>query len=135
MRLRKAAVYAISATIHIAEHRHDGPVGARVIAEAHDLPFEYLSKILQQLVKAGLLISETGRRGGFELGRPAGEITLLQVVEAIGGPSEAVNIIPDEGPRSTHVRERLAVLSDELREHARQRLDSTTLLSLMGRSG
>lgn len=57
------------------------------LAQHYDLPSAYLSKQLKTLVRAGLLAATTGPRGGFRLARPAGEITLLQIVEAVDGSS------------------------------------------------
>ncbi|MFF3030972.1 RrF2 family transcriptional regulator [Streptomyces rubiginosohelvolus] len=55
------------------------------LAEGNDLPRPYLNKQLQQQVKAGLLTSVPGARGGFLLARPAESITLLDVFDAIEG--------------------------------------------------
>ncbi|MEV4110673.1 Rrf2 family transcriptional regulator [Nonomuraea sp. NPDC049695] len=57
------------------------------LAQYYDLPAPYLAKQLQALVKAGVLAATTGPRGGFRLARPASEITLLQIVEAVDGTS------------------------------------------------
>ncbi|SDL67419.1 RrF2 family transcriptional regulator [Nonomuraea jiangxiensis] len=57
------------------------------LAQYFDLPAPYLAKQLKALVKAGLLAATTGPRGGFRLARPAAEITLLQIVEAVDGTS------------------------------------------------
>lgn len=86
MKLSKASAYAVFATAYIAEHEHAGPVHGADIAEACGIPPEYLRKILQQLVRAQVLESETGRRGGFLLRKPQGRTTLLEIVEAIDGP-------------------------------------------------
>src|SRR4051812_41828323 len=58
--------------------------GAR-LAEYHAVPAPYLAKHLQALTRAGLLESVPGPRGGYRLARPAGEITMLDVVQAIDG--------------------------------------------------
>ena len=58
------------------------------LAEYHDLPGPYLAKSLQALAAAGIVASLPGRRGGYRLGRPAEEITLLDVVLAIEGDGE-----------------------------------------------
>ena len=50
------------------------------------LPRDFLAKVFQRLVKAGILRSAKGRGGGFSLGRRAEEITLKDIVEAIDGP-------------------------------------------------
>jgi Rrf2 family protein len=58
---------------------------AAQLADYYDLPAPYLAKQLQALVRAGLLAATTGPRGGFRLARPASDITLLQIVEAVDG--------------------------------------------------
>ena len=62
--------------------------GAR-LAEFHDVPASYLAKHLQALSAAGILESTAGRRGGYRLARKAHEITVLDVVLAVGGPEPA----------------------------------------------
>ncbi len=56
------------------------------ISKKYNIPLEYLLKILQQLVKANILRSKRGPRGGFSLARPIKKISLLQVIEAVDGP-------------------------------------------------
>lgn len=64
----------------------DGAVlPAARLAEYHDLPAAYLAKSLQALAGAGIVESTPGRTGGYRLGRPAEEITLLEIVVAIEG--------------------------------------------------
>jgi Rrf2 family protein len=55
------------------------------LAEYHDVPAPYLTKHLQALVRAGVLESVPGPKGGYRLARPGTEVTLLDVVEAIDG--------------------------------------------------
>ena len=50
-----------------------------------DLPRDFLAKIFQKLVRGGILRSSKGRGGGFALARPAHEITLMQIIEAVEG--------------------------------------------------
>ena len=65
------------------------PVSSGRLAGLYDLPAVYLNKQLQALVRAGLLVSVSGPRGGFRLGRDPGQISLLDVVVALEGPEEA----------------------------------------------
>ncbi|WP_285576147.1 RrF2 family transcriptional regulator [Actinoallomurus iriomotensis] len=58
---------------------------AAQLAQYYDLPAAYLAKQLQALVRSGALAATTGPRGGFRLARPASEITLLHIVEAVDG--------------------------------------------------
>jgi Rrf2 family protein len=60
---------------------------AAQLAEHHGVPVAYLAKQLKSLVRAGVLTASTGPRGGFRLARPAEQVTLLQVVEAVDGAS------------------------------------------------
>jgi Rrf2 family protein len=82
--LSQSAKYALRATIYLADHG-EGPHLSREIAEALDVPAQYLAKILQDLARHGLLISAKGRGGGFRLAQPADQIVLLRVVRAIDG--------------------------------------------------
>jgi Rrf2 family protein len=86
LRITKADDYAIRAMIHLA-CLPDGRVALRQqIAEAQNIPASFMAKILRRLVRASLLNSARGVNGGFALARPAAEISLLDIVEAIDGP-------------------------------------------------
>lgn len=84
----RSAEYAIRAFVYLAEVPEDDYAMAKVIAEKTDIPSHFLAKILQQLARKGFLRSNKGPRGGFILRRPAADITLLQLVDAIDGLSE-----------------------------------------------
>lgn len=75
-------------------------LSASRLAEYHAVPGPYLSKHLQALTRAGVLESVPGPKGGYRLARPAQEITMLDVVEAIDGPEPAFtcNEIRRRGP-------------------------------------
>ena len=66
------------------------------IAAATHIPEAYLAKILQLLVKARLIRSRPGVHGGFELSRAPSGISMLEVIEAIDGPSALAACITDE---------------------------------------
>ncbi len=77
--LSQTAEYALRAVLLIAAGEGQ-PVGAGRLAGELGVPPNYLSKTLHQLSRAGVLDSTRGRLGGFRLARPAGRITLLEVV-------------------------------------------------------
>ena len=56
------------------------------VSKEYDIPLEYLLKILQQLVRANVLRSKRGPRGGFSLAKPTNKITMLEIIEAVDGP-------------------------------------------------
>ncbi len=86
MRLTRGADYGARGVIYLAKRSPDTVALVNDIASAEDLPSSYLAKIFQSLVKEGVLCSHRGANGGFSLERPAEEITLLEVIEAIDGP-------------------------------------------------
>ena len=86
LRLSKKADYALMAMKHLAQKRDVSSTSAREIAEQYDIPIELMAKVLQRLVRIGLLASTQGTRGGYALGRPASGITVADVIEAIDGP-------------------------------------------------
>jgi Rrf2 family protein len=88
LRLSKKADYALMAMKHLAQHHRGGPAStcAREIAEQYDIPIELMAKVLQRLVRTGLLVSTQGTRGGYTLSRPSAAISVADVIEAIDGP-------------------------------------------------
>lgn len=86
LRLSKKADYGLMAMKHLAEHAHEGACSAKDVADAYHIPPELLAKILQRLVKAGLLHSQHGTHGGYTLSRDSGKITAFEVIRAIDGP-------------------------------------------------
>lgn len=85
MPFTQATKYCIRAMLHLAETGGDQPVMSRQIAAELQVPEPFLAKILQQLSRRGLLRSFKGRGGGFVLARPASQIYLGEVVEAVDG--------------------------------------------------
>ncbi len=86
MRISRSTGYALLAVGYIAQHRDKKIVLSHDISKKYNIPLEYLLKILQQLVRAGVLRSKRGPRGGFSLAKPPHRITILQIVEAVDGP-------------------------------------------------
>ncbi|MBN1123886.1 MAG: Rrf2 family transcriptional regulator [Sedimentisphaerales bacterium] len=85
MKISRSAGYGLMAIGHIAQSQTDGLVLASRISKDYQIPLEYLLKILQSLVRANILRSKRGPHGGFCLARPAEEITILEILEAVDG--------------------------------------------------
>jgi Rrf2 family transcriptional regulator, iron-sulfur cluster assembly transcription factor len=84
--LSNTCKYAIRAVIYLAVHEEKGKkIGIKQISSDLDIPSPFLGKILQILTKNKLLNSTKGPNGGFCLGRSAGKISLLDIVEIIDG--------------------------------------------------
>jgi Rrf2 family protein len=86
LKLTKKADYGLMAMKHLAEHGDQGALSAKDVAEAYGIPSEALAKILQRLVKAGLLQSQHGTNGGYTLARDPSRISAFEVIRAIDGP-------------------------------------------------
>jgi Rrf2 family protein len=96
LRLSKKADYALMAMKHLAL-RGDGSSSAREIASLYDIPIELLAKILQRLVRRGLLASQQGTRGGYQLARMPALISVADVIQAIDGPVTVTACADSEG--------------------------------------
>jgi len=77
--------YALQAVLYLALKPHGEKTSIKELTQHLDLPYHFAAKILQALSRKGLLISHKGSLGGFALGKPAEEITLFQIIEAIDG--------------------------------------------------
>ncbi len=86
LKLTKKADYALMAMKHLAERSSQASLSAKDVADAYGIPPEALAKILQKLVKAGLLHSQHGTNGGYTLARAAHTISAFEVIQAIDGP-------------------------------------------------
>ena len=87
LRLSKKSDYALISMKHLATRPDgSGSSSAREISESYDIPLELLAKVLQRLVRARLLVSVQGTRGGYRLGRQAAAISIADVIQAVDGP-------------------------------------------------
>jgi FeS assembly SUF system regulator len=86
LKLTKKADYGLIAVKHLAECGAQGSCSAKDIAEVYGIPQAALAKILQKLVKNGLLVSHHGTKGGYALARMPAKISVLEVIKAIDGP-------------------------------------------------
>ena len=113
LRLSKKADYALMAMKHLAVRGDRGSSSAREIAEQYGIPIELMAKVLQRLVRIGLLASTQGTRGGYTLGRPAIAISVAVAAAAVKELEKRFRIMP-------FVLGRIAWISARSR-HARRR--------------
>ncbi|MBT5775006.1 MAG: Rrf2 family transcriptional regulator [Dehalococcoidia bacterium] len=92
--------YGIRAVLDIARHHRRGLRKTREIAQAMDIPSNYLSHILSALVRRNILIATAGPMGGYRLARPPSRIRLLDVIEAVEDPIELNRCILQGSPCS-----------------------------------
>lgn len=86
MKLTRGGEYGIRGVLYLAM-QEDGKVSMlSAIAKVQDVPPRFLAKIFQSLAKAGVVRSHRGAKGGFSLARPAADVTIKDVIEAVEGP-------------------------------------------------
>lgn len=121
--------YAVCGSFDLAYSGGDEPVGVREIAERQLIPVRYLEQIFGRLRRAGIVNSKRGPGGGFTLARPAADITLCEIVEAVEGPlGGALSMeLPEDAKGPSY---RPDFLWAELAEDVSEALRSTTLAAL-----
>ena len=97
---------------------------AKDVAESYGIPPEALAKIMQRLVKSGLLVSQQGTHGGYTLARSADSISAFEVIRAIDGPLFITSCITvrgecDQSDRCT-IREPLRRVNDSIEQVLRR---------------
>jgi Rrf2 family protein len=97
LRLSKKADYALIAMKHLTLRSNRGAASAREIAEQYDVPIELMAKVLQRLVRGGLLASHHGTRGGYQLARKPTQISVADVIQAIEGPVSVTACSTEDG--------------------------------------
>jgi Rrf2 family iron-sulfur cluster assembly transcriptional regulator len=86
MVLTKACRYGVFGVLYLAKQPKGKIVSLAEVSGAENIPEKFLAKIFQGLARSGLIKSHRGARGGFVLARPANQITVKGLLEAIQGP-------------------------------------------------
>ena len=86
LRFSKKADYALIALADLASRQDGASSSAREIAERYNIPVELMAKVLQRLVRMGMVASHQGTRGGYHLARDAAQISVADVIQGIDGP-------------------------------------------------
>src|SRR4029077_20424338 len=101
MKLTRASTYALHAVAYMAgQNKKEQPVASHIIAQKRGIPERFLLKVLKPLVSAQVLFSVKGPNGGYRLARPAHEITILEILEAVDGPIRGHAPISHDDPRN-----------------------------------
>ncbi len=99
MRTRSSTGYGLLAVGYVAQNQDNGLIVSQAIAKHYNIHLEYLLKIMQQLVRANVLRSKRGPRGGFSLARSPKKITMLEIIEAVEGPLSGTLLLSGRAPR------------------------------------
>lgn len=85
LKLTKKVDYGLMAIAYIASNYNEKVVNTKEIAEAYDIPLELLAKILQRMVKGGIITSVSGPKGGYSLSLNPSAITVAKIIETLNG--------------------------------------------------
>ena len=132
MRITAKADYAVRAAAELAAAQPDGaPVKGEHLAKSQGIPQNFLENILTELRRAGIVRTRRGADGGYQLARPAAEITVADVLRAVEGPARrgAGHAAP-RSSRTTGAAEHLPEVWIALRASLRSVLENVTLADL-----
>lgn len=132
MRVSAKADYAVRAAAELAAAGTEEPVKGERLAEAQDIPLQFLEHILLELKHAGIVRARRGAKGGYWLARPAGEVTIADVVRAVEGPIAHVQSAPPESIEYRGNAEHLQEVWIAVRASLRAVLEHVTLADLVG---
>lgn len=132
MRMSAKAEYAVRAMTQLASVDAGGPVKTEDLAKAQGIPAQFLADILSQLRADRLVRSHRGREGGYELARPAAEISVADVLRCIDGPLASVRDIGLGDLPYTGPTEALTDVWRALRASMRSVLEETSLSDVAG---
>jgi FeS assembly SUF system regulator len=129
-RLNKLTDYGIVLMAHVARSPEETPHTARSLAKETKLPLPTVGKLLRQLSERGLLSSHRGTKGGYNLARDAGTISVAEIVLALEGPIGFTECSVFKGlcnmERSCAIKSNSQIIGDALRDA----LDHVSLFDL-----
>jgi Rrf2 family protein len=131
VRLSKTSAQAALALAFLAQQDETLIIQARQVARHLGIPADSALKILQALARHDIIQSRLGRSGGYRLARPAADISLLQVIEAIDGPING-QVRVDNAPQwIAGGIDLLQAISQQAALRIRQELSQTTIADLV----
>jgi Rrf2 family protein len=98
MGISKKCHYALRALFELARHEGEAPLKIGQIAESQGIPARFLEAILNQLKQGGFVQSRRGVEGGYQLARPASQITAGEVIRFVEGPLSPASCPEDASP-------------------------------------
>ena len=134
MKLSRASGYAVCALVYLAGAEPGEPSASHTIAQVVGMPERFLLKVLGTLARTRLVLSLRGPFGGYRLARPAKDISLLDVVEAVEGPIRST--VPEAATGAdarTRIDPRLQAACDGAAEVTRRNLGQVSVADLAGK--
>lgn len=130
MRISAKADYAVRAALELAISENGKPVKGTKLAEAQDIPLQFLEHILLDLKRAGLVSTKRGSRGGYWLAQPPSTVTVADIIRAVEGPLAYIQDLPPEETHYEGSAEHLRDVWIAVRQTLREVLEQVTLEQL-----
>jgi Rrf2 family iron-sulfur cluster assembly transcriptional regulator len=131
VRLTRAGEYAVRCVLYLSSCPAGEVVSRKAIAEAMDIPEQFLGKIAQQLARSGIVEIIQGAKGGFRLLRSPEKLSLLQVVEATIGEIFLNDCLMNPGICLRSQACAVNTIWDRARKQLRETLGDATFISLV----
>jgi Rrf2 family protein len=122
--------YAVRALCTLADSGQR-PVTAEALAQSQGLPSKFLESILNDMRRAGLLLSQRGAEGGYRLSRPASAITVADVIRPLDGPLAEVRGLRPEAANYDGAAEHLQSVWIAVRASLRSVLEQVTIADIV----
>ena len=133
MQITRREEYGLKGILFLAQQPPEKVTLVGEISRVQKIPEKFLAKIFQRLAKAGLLRSIRGARGGFLLRKPAHEITMREVIEALEGPVAINRCLLRKGECGEESDCPLHDVLEEAQKGLLKVLDGTTIADLVKR--
>ena len=130
MRVSAKADYAVRAAAELAA-ADEGPVKGEKLADAQDIPLQFLEHILLELKHHGIVRARRGAKGGYWLAKPADEVTVAEIIRAVEGPIAHVQSMPPQDVEYRGNSEHLKEVWIAVRASLRSVLEEVTLADLV----
>jgi Rrf2 family transcriptional regulator, iron-sulfur cluster assembly transcription factor len=128
MKLTTRGHYSVKALLDISLQPSYGPTSVKAIATRQDLPAPYLEKLLIEMRRSGIVKSVRGAQGGYQLARKPSQISLGQILAAVG---ETIDPLPRHHPDAEQAEDWVTFsLWKQLHEKLKEALYSITLADL-----
>ncbi len=127
MRISAKADYAVRAALELAASPNGAPVKGTALAEAQQIPLQFLEQIMLELKRVGLVRTKRGAAGGYWLAQPAAEVTVADVIRAVEGPLANIHDLSPEETSYSGPAEQLRDVWIAVRANLRAVLEAVTL--------
>ena len=130
MKLSTRGKYGLYAMHYLAQHQQEGLQSLKQIASA-GIPKQYLEQLLGSLRRNGLIRSERGANGGYQLAKPPAEITVLDIIDAMEGPLALSDCISSDTQCSKAGQCRVRLVWERMTDSINRELAGVTLKDML----